>query len=115
MALRDIFKKKKKDDFLDIEGLDKGPSGYGPAGYPGEVGPAGPPTATMDMGLPGMGPQITSPAGGDLETVKRELETLSYKIDSLRALIDNLTAKMDAIERHLKGSQKPSEEAGWTY
>ena len=53
-----------------------------------------------------MGPQITSPAGGDLETVKRELETLSYKIDSLRALIDNLTAKMDAFLCQQKSQQR---------
>ncbi len=118
MGVLDVFKRRKKDEFMELEG-EAGSGRYGPAGFPREefprLGPA--PAQPVDMGLPEVPAQpmadFTSRGSSDL---RRDIETLSYKLDSLKSALDNISARLSAIESALRTQPAPEKpESGWTY
>ncbi len=125
MAIRDIFKRKKKSDYLDLEGVPGQVPGYGPAGFPGAQGMGGMPGMGPEMpGLPPMeqfpsaGPMMPAqqmPAGGEhLENIRAQIEAINYKLDTLKAVLDSLNSRLANIETALKASPLEKGE-GWNY
>lgn len=139
MGLFDTFKRKKKDDYLE---MDTGPPGtYGPASFPGgQPQPGAMPGMDAGMGgmgvgmeqMPGMPPadqmspqgfpgqmQPMAPAGPppslqqDMDRVKQQLDTLNYKLDTLKAVLDTINTRLANIESALRTT--PIEKEGWTY
>ena len=113
MAFADIFKRKKKDEFLDLGAVE--PGSYGPgAEFPstGAAGPYGvPPPQLPDFPLPGpeqqmdfrtTGPPPPPQGHPELENVRQQLETLNYKLDTLKAVLDTLNSRIANIENALK-------------
>jgi|SRR3989344_1140963 len=130
MDITSIFRRKKKNELLDLGGgaqLPGGPGDYGPAaGFPGQQGfppvPAFPPQgAPMDMGmggLPGMPPQqfqqpAPSVSSDQIENLRRSIESVNYKLDALKAAMDSINARLANIEIALKASPTEKQE-GWS-
>jgi hypothetical protein len=117
MPLLDVFKRKKKPDYLDMEGLPGAVPGYGPAGYPSQgMGPEMPGLPPMEQ-FPQMqmGPAPAQQAGGEhLENIRSQLEALNYKLDTLKAVLDSLNSRLANIETALKASPLEKGE-GWNY
>lgn len=118
MAILDRFKRKKKEEYPEIEMPGEAGYGYGPAGggmpqgFPGAQGAPGIPELP---GMPGMPAYPAAPQAmpsPEIETMKRNIETINYKIDTLKATLDNINARLANIEAALKA---PKEERGWTY
>jgi hypothetical protein len=123
MAFGDIFKRKKKQDYLDLEGVPGAVPGYGPAGYPSQ-GMGGMPSMSGELpGLPPMeqfpsaGPMMPAQqAGGEhLENIKSQIESINYKLDTLKAVLDSLNSRLANIETALKASPLEKGEGGWNY
>lgn len=131
MAVLDIFKRKKKPDYLDLESTGVVPgAGYGPSGYaemsgmaPAGAGMGGMPPMPAVGELPGlppmepMMPQMPAQrvAPEHLENIRSQLEALNYKIDTLKAVLDTLNTRLANIETALKSSPPEKGEGGWTY
>jgi len=132
MAIGDFFKRKKKDDILDLGAapVPGGPGGYGPAAFPGMPDMQGFPQMPgqqqgqmpMDMGLPGMQGippptpnfQQTAQMGSEqAENLRRSVEILNYKIDALKAAIDAINARLANIETALKAVPGEKQQEGW--
>lgn len=130
MPLLDVFKKKKKPDYLDLESTGIVPGAYGPAGYPETAGLGGmggmpPMQGSSDIpGLPPMefpqqGPMMPQPQPAPLgtehlENIRSQLDALNYKLDTLRAVLDSLNSRLANIETALKASPMEKGE-GWNY
>lgn len=126
MPLRNIFKKKKKDEFVPFEAMPGQVPGYGPAGYP-EAGRGGLPPMPTAAEMPGF-PPMEFPQQGPmmpqgmpqqappehLENIRSQLEALNYKLDTLKAVLDSLNSRLANIETALKASPLEKGE-GWNY
>lgn len=118
MAITDIFKRKKKDEFLDLGAAAPGaPSGYGPAAFPQPTFPPAP-TQPVDLGLPGLPPTagfqpIPAVSADQVENLRRSVESLNYKLDTLKAAVDSINARLANIEAALKASPVERQE-GWS-
>jgi hypothetical protein len=126
MAILDIFKRKKKEEFVPFEAMPGQMPSYGPAGYPSAAMPE-----PSGAGLPPM-PELPSlePSGalqppqptpqampispGYIENLRTQLEALNYKLDTLKAVLDSINSKLANIETALKASPLEKGE-GWTY
>jgi len=119
MALLDIFKRKKREEYVELGKPDLGPiEAPGVPGMP-EAGqlpglPGGPETA-MPSPMPSAGgypaaPPIPSP---DMQNVIQQIQTLNYKLDALKAVLDTINTRLANIETALKTT--PGEREGWTY
>ena len=128
MALTDIFKRKKKPDYLDMGDTGLGPGAMGPAGFPDAQGMGGMPGDEIP-GLPPMGPfqqagpmmppsgmpQQQAPMGQEhLENIRSQIEAINYKLDTLKAVLDSLNSRLANIETALKASPLEKGE-GWNY
>ncbi|HKZ49775.1 MAG TPA: hypothetical protein VJ110_02110 [Candidatus Nanoarchaeia archaeon] len=112
MALKDIFKRKKKDEFLDLGAIE--PGAYGPAsggGYPGSPPvsgefptpfPTSPQAEYPQYPAAPSAPMPMAPSGGEIENLKQQMEAINYKLDSLRAILDTLSTRIANIENALK-------------
>ncbi len=131
MAIGDLFKRKKKPDYLDLEGVPGAVPGYGPAGYgdqqqmggmPSMGGMPPMPSAEQLPGLPPMEPfpqqmqqqQPARMASGDIENIRSQIESINYKLDTLNAKMDSLNTRLANIENALKATPG-GREGGWTY
>ena len=117
MALLDIFKRKKREEYVELGTPETGP--IGPPSLPGAPetqlpGMPGPETA-MPSPMPSAGgypaaPPIPSP---DMQNVIQQIQTLNYKLDALKAVLDTINTRLANIETALKTT--PGEREGWTY
>jgi hypothetical protein len=121
MAIFNVFKKKKKDEFIPFEAMPGQMPGYGPASYPGAQGGMPPmpgPSELPPMEFPQQGPMMPQPqmpAGGEhLENIRSQIEAINYKLDTLKAVLDSLNSRLANIETALKASPLEKGE-GWTY
>jgi hypothetical protein len=125
MALFGMFKKRRKDDYLEVTPpAEEG--GYGPAGYPGM-----PPQGMPPQGMPGMEnmpapefppmqqqmpPPLMQPsmAPPEMEHLRQQVESINYKLDTLKAVLDSINSRLANVESALKAA--PTERGeGWTY
>lgn len=114
-----IFKKKKKEEFVPFEAMPGQMPGYGPAGYPEQGGMGGmppmPELPQMERPMMPQAPMQAAPAGGEhLENIRSQLEALNYKLDTLKAVLDSLNSRLANIETALKASPLEKGE-GWAY
>lgn len=136
MAIGDLFKRKKKPDYLDMGDTGLGPGSMGPAGYgdpsqmggmPGMQGMPDMSQGSMPQDLPGIPPMdFQSPmtpqqmpqrqqAGADhLENIRSQMEAINYKLDTLKAVLDSLNTRLANIENALKATPG-GREGGWNY
>ena len=120
MAISDIFKRKRKEEFVPLEAMPGQVPGYGPAGPRGIEGMGIPEMG----GLPPMEPfppagssamMPSAPAGAEhLENIKAQIEAINYKLDTLKAVLDSLNTRLANIETALKASPLEKGE-GWQY
>lgn len=128
MGLFDSFKRKKKEDYLEVTPPGE-EGGYGPAGYPQEMPPQGmqgAPIPGMEgmQGMPPpdfppmqqmqapMAPQAMTPP--EMEHIRQQIDAINYKIDTLKAMLDSINSKLGNIESAIKATPNERGE-GWTY
>lgn len=129
MAITDLFKRKKKPDYLDLEGVPGAVPGYGPAGFGDQQQQmGGMPSMGMPGEMPGLpsmepfptGPMMPQPmqqhaqAPGDMENIRSQIESINYKLDTLKAVLDSLNTRLANIENALKATPG-GREGGWQY
>ncbi|MEM2874337.1 MAG: hypothetical protein QW063_02755 [Candidatus Nanoarchaeia archaeon] len=115
MALRDIFKRKKKEpEYYEVVPPSEF-GAYGPASYPQAPAPSGPTIPTPEMEFGGTPPAMApTPTTAEIENLRQQLEALNYKIDTLKAVLDSINTKLTNIETAMKAL--PSEKGeGWQY
>jgi len=126
MAFGDIFKRKKKPDYLDMGGAGGAGASLGPASFPEGMGGMPPMPGEMPglppmdfsqgaMAPPGGMPQQQAPIGQEhLENIRSQIEAINYKLDTLKAVLDSLNSRLANIETALKASPMEKGE-GWNY
>ncbi|MEM4714272.1 MAG: hypothetical protein QXQ79_01885 [Candidatus Nanoarchaeia archaeon] len=108
MALFNLFKKKQREDYLDLRKPEVFPS-------PAPSTPAG----VLPENIPELPTQYppmtppTQPTGTDFTGLKQQLDAVNYKLDALKAALDAINTRLANIETALKTT--PGGREGWNY
>ena len=123
MPILDLFKRKRKDEYLPLESV------------PGAIPERGMGYPSQGMGMPGAGyeplpgmppqefptptfPQPAAPMAGpppEIQRMMQQIDALNYKLDTLKAVLDSINSRLANIESALKTSPGEKTGEGWTY